>query len=479
MKFHSTVSRRDFMKSIGLVGTGAAALGAVSPVFHDMDDVLASTNADPKYRPWYIKELEYDTLTIDIDWQLSHRADRTKPFDAATNSSSTHPSVIATRATFPARNWEYCKEQYPEWQGNTVRDQAIYSGGRSLAFYNFHAYGGYRGYSSATHKSSSFTGLEVAPLPEDNGYSKWSGTPEENLRVIRAGARVYGCEEVGVVEVNENTKKLINLNRSNGKPINFADVDKGVETDSEYVIPNKCKWMIVYTNLQPTYLSQRCPSQLGQTANTQSYTRMPVQRVQMQEFIRGLGYQGLQVDGLTQSCSWGALAGIGEHARESMNLVSPFYGAMYRGMQRMLTDLPLAPTRPMDAGVAKFCYDCKKCAEHCPYGALPMEDPAWEHESPDERENVIDGHIYKGWRLYNLNCPRCQNCQGTCVFGKIAYSSVHEVIRATISVTPIFNGFFRNMDDMFGYGFKNPEEWWDETDMHPVWGIDPSLWTNI
>lgn len=476
--FHSTLSRRDFMKNLGLAGAGLGLASAAAPVFHDLDEAISTSNAEPEYRPWWITERDYDNPTVEIDWQLSHRADRTKKFVAATNDRETHPKVVETRSHFQQYSWDYVKKYYPDWGGNTVRDFALHNAGSSLAFYNFHSFGGYRGYNPSTHKSSSFTGLEVAATPEENGFSKWQGTPEENLKMIRSATRTFGCEQVAVVELNSDNMKLINANSTSGKPIVFRDVDKATDAGDETVIPNKCKYMIIYTNLQPTHLTLRTPSEVGLTANTMSYTRMPVQRVELQEFIRGLGYQGLQVDGLCQSNPWAALGGIGEHSREAMNIVSPTYGAQYRGIQRMLTDLPLAPTRPIDAGIAKFCLTCKKCAENCPYSAMPMGDPMWEHENPDEaaEDNVIDGHIYKGWRLYNHRCPRCQTCQGTCVFGKINDSSMHNVIRAVASTTTLFNGFFRAMDDLFEYGTKHPESWWD-MDSQPVWGVDPRLWT--
>jgi hypothetical protein len=34
-KFHSTLSRRDFMKALGVTGAGIGAGMAVSPAFHD------------------------------------------------------------------------------------------------------------------------------------------------------------------------------------------------------------------------------------------------------------------------------------------------------------------------------------------------------------------------------------------------------------------------------------------------------------
>lgn len=37
--FHSTVSRRDFMKTLGLAGAGVGAAAATFPVFHDLDEL--------------------------------------------------------------------------------------------------------------------------------------------------------------------------------------------------------------------------------------------------------------------------------------------------------------------------------------------------------------------------------------------------------------------------------------------------------
>ncbi|MEE8582833.1 MAG: twin-arginine translocation signal domain-containing protein, partial [Dehalococcoidales bacterium] len=63
-KLHSTVSRRDFMKVLGLAGAGLGAAAATAPVFHDLDEVIASPQANWK-RPWYVREVDQPTLELD------------------------------------------------------------------------------------------------------------------------------------------------------------------------------------------------------------------------------------------------------------------------------------------------------------------------------------------------------------------------------------------------------------------------------
>jgi hypothetical protein len=41
-------------------------------------------------------------------------------------------------------------------------------------------------------------------------------------------------------------------------------------------------------------------------------------------------------------------------------------------------------------------------------------------------------------------------------------------------VTPLFNGFFSQMERTFNYGFKDPDTWWDLTS-EPSFGIAPEF----
>lgn len=65
-KFHSILSRRDFMKGLGLAGAGVGAAAAVSPVFRDLDE-MASSPSSRVNMPWWVKQVDEPTTPIDWD----------------------------------------------------------------------------------------------------------------------------------------------------------------------------------------------------------------------------------------------------------------------------------------------------------------------------------------------------------------------------------------------------------------------------
>ena len=67
-KFHSTVTRRDFMKALGVGAAGVGAASATAPIFHDIDEI-ASNAVKPKH-PWWVKERDYMKPTTEIDWAI-------------------------------------------------------------------------------------------------------------------------------------------------------------------------------------------------------------------------------------------------------------------------------------------------------------------------------------------------------------------------------------------------------------------------
>jgi epoxyqueuosine reductase len=70
-KYHSTISRRDFMKALGLGGIGIGASTAFgsaigssgATIFRDLDEAKASPQASFK-RPSWVKEVNKPTIEM-------------------------------------------------------------------------------------------------------------------------------------------------------------------------------------------------------------------------------------------------------------------------------------------------------------------------------------------------------------------------------------------------------------------------------
>ncbi|MDV2990166.1 MAG: reductive dehalogenase [Dehalogenimonas sp.] len=459
--FHTTVSRRDFMKGIGLAGAGLGAAAAVAPVWHDLDEVTSSS-AQFKH-PWYVKEREYDDPTLEVDWNVFDRIDRTvsvlgvKGRLTATNAAhgALHPEIqkyIDMKKN--GRDIEYMKEKFPSYQGPSLRDYSLADANiasRRLGRPDF---------------TGNYSGLTIK-TPEDRNMTKWQGTPEENLQTITNAFKFFGATRIRVMELTEKGKKLVYKNESSGKPYNFKDAAKPEDTGSEYVIPNTARYLINYACLEATDHVRQAP---GPTYS--GYCHGEKVSANVHYFLGSMGFMHIEAGGFTPAAGVGAFAGTTEHSRSAMVGTSYSHGNLFRWMGRVITDMPLSPTKPYDAGIARFCVDCMTCADNCPYGSMPLGDKMWEHESPEEEKvkNYVAG--YKGWRLFNFRCPRCKGCHGTCVFNGGNEAVIHNIVRTTQSITPIFNGFFADMEEMFGYGTRNPDVWW--THEVPTFQFDPT-----
>ncbi|MBA7589772.1 3-chloro-4-hydroxyphenylacetate reductive dehalogenase [subsurface metagenome] len=201
-------------------------------------------------------------------------------------------------------------------------------------------------------------------------------------------------------------------------------------------------------------------------AHALPYDQVNLVSIRLQKFLSSIGYHGLGGDRnrVGMNPGFGGMSGLGELGRDNL-IVSYEYGQVVRCTQRIFTDLPLAPvTKPIDAGIFRFCHTCKKCAEICPAGALDLNDePNYE---------VLGPWNFPGAKRYQYYGPKCYAywpevggicgyCQSVCVFSKKDFAHVHDSVKAIVAKTPILNGFFVNMDELFGYGLKNAEEWWD------------------
>jgi reductive dehalogenase len=469
--YHSTTSRRDFMKALGLGASAvvSASAGLSSNGFADMDEMLSSPLAETNHA-WWVKEV--DKPTVEVDWDRIERFDGRKIIFL---TALKHFGTKRFKEVYAHGRKDMIEGMRNKTPGKTVRDRAL------LEATSF----GWR------EHMPSWTGedqmaLGYTPMmtnyttPEELGVPRWEGTPEENSRMVRVALRLFGASEAGFVKLTKKNKKLIYTYEPFGRKIVFEDVDRGYATRTKKVLPNKDLWMIVYTIPQSLILTKAGEFGGFGGAVPYAYVRSNYVASRLMVFLRTLGYQRYGGDSAAvgPSVAWGVLAGLGEYSR-AHHVVSPKYGNAIRTTMLQLTDLPLAETRPIDAGILKFCMSCKKCATMCPSGAISTADePSWETKgdfnSPGIKGFYLDG--LRCWEQMFMYSPPCTRCQAVCPYSKMDKAAMHSIIRATVGTTSVVNPIIRDLADVFGYGVHpDTESIWDtDPEEIPLDGLDPS-----
>lgn len=470
--YHSTTSRRDFMKALGL-GAGAVAAvnaGMSSSGFADMDEMIASPVAETNH-PWWVREV--DKPTVEIDW------DRIERFDSRKILFASAPKIFGEEKfneILAHGHKDVVEGILKKTPGKTLRDRALFEASSFGWVEHDPSWNG-----EATMALGFNPMMTTYSTPQELGVPKWGGTPEENSRMLRVALRFFGASEAGFVRLTERNRKLIYSHDSFGATIDFEDVEQGYETETKKVLPNKDLWMVVFTIPQSLILTKAGEFGGFGGAVPFAYACSNYVASRLMIFLRTLGYQrygGSSTDSLGPTVAWGVLAGLGEYSR-AHHIVSPKYGNAIRTTLLVLTDLPLAETKPIDAGILKFCMTCKKCAEQCPSNAISMADrPSWEtmgeYNNPGIKGFYINGP--KCWEQMFMYMPYCNCCQAVCPFSKMDKAAIHSIIKATVGTTGIANPLIRKLDDVFGYG-TNPdtESIWDmDPEKIPLYGLDSS-----
>jgi reductive dehalogenase len=440
------------MKAMGLAGAGIGTVAAASPVFHDMDEVLSQPNSGWT-KPWYVKDRDFDNPTTEIDWNVYVRYDKKRfsidPYDEISDATKAKIETWYGTLDRTELNKRWAQQDQP---GMTHREHAVNNAVKAVE----------NGYN------------DRSPLDlQELGVSKWQGTPEENLKMMRVVSRFFGSISQGAMQFNSNNKKLI-WDNDGRTPQLFEDVDEfSYERSVKRVFPNKANNVFAWVQRHPQAALKTGP---GFINNPYGYFFATNTRTRIVQFIRNLGYISSDGNAICGSASIPAMVGIGEASRAGSELIIPQHGNVLRRLDNAVTDLPLAPTRPIDAGLNRFCKSCKKCAEQCPTGSISMEDePSWEITGPWNSPGLK--HWYFNYPSCNPFKSRyapgyCGICLADCTFTKFQDASIHEVVAATLATTPIFNSFFRQMDDVMGYGKHQAgpnahanddyvDEWWD------------------
>lgn len=451
-KFHSTVSRRDFMKGLGLAGAGLGTLAATAPVFRDLDEMKSAAMGNEQH-DWFVSQRDIGDITTPVDWSVY------KPYDKETHPATPSEFGPGGPVLSKERHLRQSQGAVHNWPGSTIRDLALNSG----------VGGNYRG----DRMTWQGCGGSNPSYYEADGITAgpWQGTPEDNLQTCRAAGHFYGSPMVGAIEIDENMKKLFNKNA-----VVWENIDEEYEDENGTKhIPMNCKYILTWVTVQNFKMNQYITRdseddpwtgkvfRQGKAGENQAYSHAPQVRWQINRFVKSLGYKTLKPSA-SSNVQFGVFSGLNEMGRAAMTL-APDYGMMIRYVDFIITDLPLAPSKPIDAGLRRFCYTCGECARVCPSSAQNLDkEPSWETTDPMCNEGL------ETWYLQWDKCIRwggpwdCVSCQTVCPFNHGKDAIIHPLVKTVAGVTPIFNGFFSAMEEAFGYyGQKSDQEhydWW-------------------
>ena len=456
------LTRREFLKDLGLLGAGITlAPAAVSGnTIFDWDN----EKTPQLHRPGWVSTSSVPTMEIDWDKMQRWRDWRTTRGSFPEYVGKERDDRLTKLQTENLDRW--VKQNKP---GYTLKDRALQNAA---------------GQGSG---AQSFLPPKDATTPDKLGVAPWKGSPEDAALMLTAAMRHMGAGTVGFVELDSRTtEKLIYAEDPDKKVMSIEDVANPSEDDKKRVIPKKARWVIVWTIPMSQETMKTAPTALCSMTTGLTYTTNRSFQLRLQYFLAGLGYMGLgenSTNALGISPALGTMAGLGEMSRLN-RLITPEWGPIAR-VFKMVTDLPLAPTKPINAGIMQFCKVCKKCAEFCPSKALSFDtEPSWEPRGPWSNpghkaffEDSTKCRAY--WRQVGTNCGLCFTA---CPFGTKNQAFFHAFRNALTSATPVFDSALRAVDDWINPGpanpelgdpFKNPEDWWKRTDL-PIYGINTS-----
>jgi epoxyqueuosine reductase len=492
--FHSTVSRREFMKALGLTGAGLGATAALVPSFHDLDEVMSAPTAT-RNRPWYVKERAHLDTTTEVDWDLLKRWDNRNNAQS-TYAASHYPSYASAAersASGSARRKEREQGQLDGYDHKWRALSAAKSDGSEVPAYGFATF------TDPTKQGSSNEAL---------GLPKWTGSPEEASRLMMAAIRFSGASMVGFDEIDTKYQtKLARVCTSSGNAAvypaapnpaiaqwyEFENTPDGKAYEKKdaggthMISPSNNSFLVQWGTSQTPELrgSNSIMANSNTPTNWKGHENI---KARVSKFLNALG--GYQLYGLTGDQSTVintelgmVLTGGGENSRQQLYSNDLDLGPNHNNCS-MMTNLPVAPTNPIDAGMWKFCASCGICADQCPSGSISKDkETTWEVPQIEGLPNVTKVPGIKAFWTNMIGCRNYTNqhdgcapalvrpddygggrsCFSVCPFGGDRTAMGHKLIRASMATTPVFNGFLASMAGVFGTGETalRADDWWD------------------
>jgi reductive dehalogenase len=306
----------------------------------------------------------------------------------------------------------------------------------------------------------------------------WEASPEQNTIYVKKAAGVFGSGDTGVAKVNEKwfySQEGSYSGDGKGKKIIFSDNhDKPTITKDTKYIPKSMNRVVVMLAPMDGALTMFTPSRLGAVADNLGYSRMAEMAIKVAEFIRGLGYNAIPMGNDTGlSVPMAIDAGLGELGRHGL-LINPKFGTLVR-ICKIVTDMPLAPDKPIKFGAAEFCRTCMKCADECPSGSISKDkDPSYDVACPSNNPGMKKWYVntWSCLKFWTENGGGCVTCQSVCPYSK-PQTWIHDLVKGVSAKTSIFNSTFTTLDDVLGYGTtlkdNDPMKWWNSKEKPKEW----------
>jgi ferredoxin len=213
---------------------------------------------------------------------------------------------------------------------------------------------------------------------------------------IKAVARFYGANLVGITKLNQNWVYSDTFYIPTGQ---HEKLD--ISYKNAIVMGIEMQWERI----------NQTPSPFASAATSLVYSRIAELSASLAKYIRMLGYLAVPCGNDTaQSIPLAIDAGLGELGRNGL-LLSPEFGPRQR-LCKVLTNLPLQPDQPVDFGINKYCETCFACASSCPARAILKGDRTAEPTSISNRTGILRWPVnvtscYKFWKENGTDCSNC------------------------------------------------------------------------
>jgi epoxyqueuosine reductase len=215
-------------------------------------------------------------------------------------------------------------------------------------------------------------------------------SPQRMSSILKHAARLFGASLTGICKLDR----------------------RWLYAEAKAKVPRSLENVVVMAIEMDSKAIAASPAVQAAAATGVGYSKMAFMLSLVGEFIRNLGYKAFQCGNDTAlSIPLAIDAGLGELGRNGL-LITPQYGPRVR-LCKILTDLPLAPDKPLTFGVKEFCTKCKACAKSCEAGAISLNDePSFDVACRSNNPGALKWYVntelcYQFWCENGTDCSTC------------------------------------------------------------------------